>query len=134
MLSRISDELCRCVYAVLCVCIHCHRRRTQARGTSDGLSSLPFDDRSFDLVNITNWDDQIIWEATDDAISPAPPPENNLTTPLNKTLETGLWTQSIIWGPREPFRDFTQLELHEQDIVQDEKPAGEWKLLEGCLD
>ena len=43
---------------------------------------------------------------------------------MNKTLESGVWTQSIIWGPREPFRDFTQLELHEQDMMQDERQPG----------
>ncbi|KAI1793162.1 hypothetical protein LXA43DRAFT_285247 [Ganoderma leucocontextum] len=102
------------------------RRALQARETTDGLASLPFDDRSFDLVNITNWDEQIIWEADDDAVAPTAPPENHLTTPMNKTLESGLWTQSIIWDPREPFRDFTQLELHEQDMMQEERqPAQE---------
>ncbi|TBU49318.1 hypothetical protein BD309DRAFT_882680 [Dichomitus squalens] len=118
---RRALQVCSCVLS--CVCDYCPQRRFQARGTSDGLPSLPFDDRSFDLVNITNWDEQIVWEADDDARSSAAPPENNLTTPMNKTLETGLWTQSIIWGPREPFRDFTQLELHEQDMFQEEKPA-----------
>ncbi len=52
--------------------------------------------------------------------------ESNLATPLNKALESGGWTQSIIWGPREPFRDFTQLELHEQDLVQEERPQSEY--------
>ena len=85
---------------------------------------LPFDDRSFDLVNITNWDEKIIWEPDEGATMSVGPSENNLTAPLNKTLETGLWTQSIIWGPREPFRDFTQLELREQDMMQEERPAG----------
>lgn len=88
------------------------------------MASLPFDDRSFDLVNITNWDEQIIWDADEDAAAPAAPPENHLTTPMNKALESGVWTQSIIWGPREPFRDFTQLELHEQDMMQEERQPG----------
>lgn len=48
----------------------------------------------------------------------APPSENNLTTPANKALESGAWTQSIIWSPKAPFRDWTQLEFnHEDDVV-----------------
>lgn len=43
------------------------------------------------------------------------------TTPLNKALEEGSWTQSIIWGPRAPFRDFTRLELNEDDIIPEER-------------
>lgn len=45
--------------------------------------------------------------------------DNNLTTPVNKALESGAWTQSIIWSPNAPFRDFIQLELNEEDIVED---------------
>ena len=48
----------------------------------------------------------------------------NLTMPLNKALESGAWTQSIIWSPRAPFRDFTQLELNEEEAVQDERHPG----------
>jgi len=48
--------------------------------------------------------------------------ERNLTNPLNKVLESGAWTQSIIWGPNFPFRDFTQLEFnHEDDVVPGER-------------
>ncbi|RDX51861.1 hypothetical protein OH76DRAFT_1377827 [Lentinus brumalis] len=99
---------------------HDLRRALESR-TGEGPSSLPFDDRSFDLVNITNWNEKIVWEPTGEDSKPVLP-ESNLTTPLNKALESGGWTQSIIWGPREPFRDFTQLELHEQDLVQEERP------------
>ncbi len=99
----------------------------QSRGSTDGLGSLPFDDRSFDLINIANWDDNIIWEPRDEATKPAVSPQNDLAAPLNKVLESGAWTQSIIWGPREPFRDFTQLELQEQDVLPEER-AGR-----GCL-
>lgn len=49
--------------------------------------------------------------------------DTTLTTPVNSALESGAWTQSIIWSPKAPFRDFTQLELHEEDIVPEEKPA-----------
>lgn len=52
-------------------------------------------------------------------------PETSLTTPVNKTLESGTWTKSIIWGPNVPFKDFTQLEFnHEDDIVPEERPSG----------
>jgi len=51
--------------------------------------------------------------------------ENNLTTPANKSLESGAWTRSIIWSPRAPFRDFTQLEFnHEDDVVPDDRKPG----------
>ena len=81
------------------------------------------------MVNITNWDEKIIFEADEDANQLFGLPETDLATPLNKTLESGLWTQSIIWGPREPFRDFTQLELHEQDMVQEERHPGKRLLM-----
>ena len=93
--------------------------------TGEGPSSLPFDDRSFDLVNITNWNEKIVWEPTGEDSEPVLP-GSDLSTPLNKALESGVWTQSIIWGPREPFRDFSQLELHEQDLVQEERPQSEY--------
>ena len=49
--------------------------------------------------------------------------DSNLTTPVNAALESGAWTQSIIWSPKAPFRDFTQLELHEDDVIPEEKPG-----------
>lgn len=86
--------------------------------------TLPLHDRSFDLVLLSNWEDQIIYEP--DEYPPTPPPEarTDLTTPLNKSLESGLWTQSIIWSPNAPFRDFTHLELNEEDLIQEERPTG----------
>ena len=72
---------------------------------------------------LSNWEDQIIYspEAKSAALSNN---QNSLTTPLNKALDEGSWTQSIIWGPGAPFRDFTQLELNEEDIVQEERQQG----------
>jgi hypothetical protein len=35
--------------------------------------------------------------------------------PVNSALESGLWTQSIIWDRRTPFLDFTQLQLDDDD-------------------
>ncbi|KAI0361004.1 atypical/TAF1 protein kinase [Trametes cingulata] len=103
---------------------HDLRRALQAREKTDAPLSPPaLDDRSFYLVNIANWEDQIQWEPDRDAPPPSAAPQSDLNTPLNKALESGSWTQSIIWGPREPFRDFTQLELHEQEAVPEERPA-----------
>jgi hypothetical protein len=43
--------------------------------------------------------------------------------PVNKALESGAWTQSIIWSPRVPFRDFTQIEFNNaDDIIPEERP------------
>jgi transcription initiation factor TFIID subunit 1, fungi type len=45
--------------------------------------------------------------------------------PVNKGLESGAWTQSIIWSPRAPFRDFTQIEFNNgDDIIPEERPPG----------
>ena len=82
---------------------------------------MPLHDRSFDLVLLSNWEDQLVYEP-DPTLGHAPVLESNLTTPTNKVLESGVWTQSIIWGPGVPFRDFTQLEFnHEDDIVPEER-------------
>ncbi|KIK07513.1 hypothetical protein K443DRAFT_129177 [Laccaria amethystina LaAM-08-1] len=84
--------------------------------------TLPLDDRTFDLVLLSNWEDQIIYDSNDMPMVQAPANENNLTTPVNKSLESGSWTQSIIWSPNAPFRDFTQLEFnHEDDIVPEDR-------------
>jgi hypothetical protein len=82
---------------------------------------MPLHDRSFDLVLLSNWEDQVIYEQ-DPTLGHAHGLEHNLTTPANKVLESGAWTQSIIWGPRAPFRDFTQLEFnHEDDVIPEER-------------
>lgn len=88
---------------------------------------MPLDDRTFDLVLLSNWEDQIVYEPSGDKqrslVLPGGP-EHNLTTPINKALESGIWTQSIIWSPKAPFRDFTQLELnHENDAVPEDRPG-----------
>ncbi len=48
---------------------------------------------------------------------------NDLTAPLNEGLESGAWTQSIIWSPRAPFRDFTKVVQNEEEVPE-ERPAG----------
>ncbi|KAF8140452.1 TAF1 transcription initiation factor TFIID subunit TAF1 [Boletus edulis] len=57
--------------------------------------TLPLHDRSFDLVLLSNWEEDI----------------------------SGAWTQGIIWGPGAPFLDFTQLELNEEDLTAEERPT-----------
>jgi transcription initiation factor TFIID subunit 1, fungi type len=96
---------------------------SQDREKADVSIPLSLHDRSFDLVLLSNWEDQIIYEADAD-IAPSSNNQNNLTTPLNKSLDEGSWTQSIIWSPRAPFRDFTQLELNEEDVLQEERHPG----------
>lgn len=56
---------------------------------------------------------------TDDSIQ-----QYELAAPLNENLESGLWTQSIIWDPRTPFRDFTQIVEPEEEAVPEERPSG----------
>ncbi len=94
----------------------------QERDKTNVPISLPLHDRSFDLVLLSNWEDQIIYEPENTFSRSNGLPENNLTTPANKALESGAWTQSIIWSPRAPFRDFTQLEFnHEDDIIPEDR-------------
>lgn len=69
---------------------------------------------------LSNWEDKIVWQPSS-VTAPPPPESDSLTTPVNKALESGAWTQSIIWGPGQPFRDFTQLELAEEDLVHEER-------------
>jgi transcription initiation factor TFIID subunit 1, fungi type len=50
-------------------------------------------------------------------------PERSLTNPVNKALESGAWTQSIVWNSQAPFRDFTALELNEEDMPEERVPG-----------
>ncbi|GJE86188.1 atypical/TAF1 protein kinase [Phanerochaete sordida] len=101
------------------------RQALEDREGSDVPIPLSLHDRSFDLVLLANWEDQIIYEPDGD-VPMSTSNQTNLTTRLNKQLEEGTWTQSIIWSPRAPFRDFTQLELAEDDYVQEERqPASD---------
>lgn len=95
----------------------------QERGKSALPVSLPLHDRSFDLVLLSNWEDKIVYDPNN-AIPPPPSESNSLTNPVNKALESGAWTQSILWGPGQPFRDFTHLELDEDELGHEERPQG----------
>ncbi|KAK0208865.1 TAF1 transcription initiation factor TFIID subunit TAF1 [Desarmillaria ectypa] len=98
------------------------RKALEERDKTNVPISLPLHDRSFDLVLLSNWEDQIIYEPENTFSRSNGLPENNLTTPANKALESGAWTQSIIWSPRAPFRDFTQLEFnHEDDVIPEDR-------------
>ncbi|KJA25821.1 hypothetical protein HYPSUDRAFT_85120 [Hypholoma sublateritium FD-334 SS-4] len=102
------------------------RKALEDRENTDLPVTMPLDDRTFDLVLLSNWEDQIVYEPSGDQHRPLPPsgPEHNLMTPINKALESGSWTQSIIWSPKAPFRDFTQLEFNdENDAVPEERPV-----------
>ncbi|KAF7307124.1 DUF3591 domain-containing protein [Mycena indigotica] len=114
------------------------RRALEEREKTSVPLSLTLQDRGFDLVSLSNWEDQIIYEPeakpqptttsdepTDSAVVVKPPNVKNLTTPANKALESGAWTQSIIWDPRAPFKDFTQLEFNHEDDKIPEKPSVE---------
>ncbi|KAE9400552.1 TAF1 transcription initiation factor TFIID subunit TAF1 [Gymnopus androsaceus JB14] len=98
------------------------RRALEERESTNVQVSVPLHDRSFDLVLLSNWEEQIIYEPNPFSSTALPSADNSLTTPVNKVLESGAWTQSIIWTPGAPFRDFTQLEFnHEDDIVPEER-------------
>ncbi|KIK70768.1 hypothetical protein GYMLUDRAFT_32818 [Collybiopsis luxurians FD-317 M1] len=98
------------------------RKALEERDATNVQVSVPLHDRSFDLVLLSNWEEQIIYEPNPDPSTAPPATDNSLTTPVNKVLESGAWTQSIIWTPGAPFRDFTQLEFnHEDDIVPEER-------------
>ncbi|KAF9015586.1 atypical/TAF1 protein kinase [Cyathus striatus] len=100
------------------------RRALAERVKSDVPVDMSLHDRTFDLILLSNWEDQIVY-GPERSEQPKPVfSDSNLTTPVNKALESGTWTQSIIWNPHAPFRDFTLLELnHEDDIVPEERNA-----------
>lgn len=94
------------------------------RGTTDVPVTVPMEDRAFDLILLSNWEDHIVYEPEN--LAPKAQlngtPSNLATTPVNRALESGSWTQSIIWSPRAAFKDFTQLEFnHEDDIIPEER-------------
>ncbi|EPQ61382.1 hypothetical protein GLOTRDRAFT_102259 [Gloeophyllum trabeum ATCC 11539] len=100
----------------------------EGRVNTEAPVSLSLQDRSFDLVLLANWEDQIVYEPEEDMEESAIHRRESqaaLTTKVNKSLESGAWTQSIIWSPRAPFRDFTQLEVNEEDAAPEERPIAD---------
>ncbi|KLO20695.1 hypothetical protein SCHPADRAFT_897954 [Schizopora paradoxa] len=93
---------------------------------SDIQLNISLHDRSFDLVLLSNWEDQIIFEGNHDVDMVDKPEQNKddfFAAPVNNVLESGTWTQSIIWDATTPFRDFTQIELEQDE--EDEKSRAE---------
>ena len=79
-------------------------------------------DRSFDLILLSNWEDQLILGPGEDAAMHGIQKQHPLATPANAALESGVWTQSIIWDVDTPFKDFTQVELPEEGTVAVPEP------------
>ena len=105
--------------------IACTQRKHDGIDTSP---TIPLHDRSFDLVLLSSWEDQITYEP-ENGLRSTEQSRTDLMAPVNKALEAGAWTQSIIWGPRVPFRDFTQIEFNNaDDIIPEERPAGSYLL------
>lgn len=73
---------------------------------------------------LSNWEDQIVFEPENQSHpQESVPTDRSLTNPTNKALESGSWTQSIIWSPTAPFRDFTALELNEEEALEERLPG-----------
>ncbi|KAF8632973.1 hypothetical protein AX15_001570 [Amanita polypyramis BW_CC] len=106
------------------------RQALEERFKSNVPVDMPLHDRSFDLVLLSNWEDQIVHEPDNsNHTGHIVVPETNLTTPANKALESGSWTQSIIWSSNAPFKDFTQLEFnHEDDVIPEAKTTETFRL------
>lgn len=96
----------------------------QQRAQSNLPVSLSLHDRTFDLVLLSNWEDQIIYGPSDDVDMQPPAKKDTFTAPVNKALESGIWTQSIIWDTKTPFRDFTQIEHTTEDSLATEDRNG----------
>ena len=43
---------------------------------------------------------------------------------MNTMLDLGVWTQSIIWDAKAPFRDFTQFDYEDELLEADAPEAG----------
>ncbi|EJD52150.1 hypothetical protein AURDEDRAFT_181675 [Auricularia subglabra TFB-10046 SS5] len=106
------------------------RRALQERSGSINKKLLSKDDRSYDLISLANWEDQIIYgpdETAGDkpktaASTPQPDKpvdEKRAITAMNTMLDSGVWTQSIIWDAKLPFRDFTQFDYEDELLEAD---------------
>ncbi|KZV94138.1 hypothetical protein EXIGLDRAFT_767429 [Exidia glandulosa HHB12029] len=97
------------------------RRALQERSSVVKSKLLSNNDRSFDLVSLSNWEDQIIYEP-DPESKPrtTDKPDQSAMRPLNAMLESGAWTQGIIWDAKAPFRDFTQFDYEDELLEADD--------------
>jgi hypothetical protein len=107
----------------------------QARAKVDksiNLLDLPLDERSYDLVVLSDWENDIIYSASSYVFprsaqftsfanislsSSAPPraPVPDLQRPLNAALDSGDWIHGIIWDAKTPFKDFSALEIEQPE-------------------
>ncbi|KAG8862822.1 hypothetical protein FRB96_000832 [Tulasnella sp. 330] len=82
------------------------RNADVAQGLRSTAISIPLDDRSYDLVLLSDWEKQIIYGP-----STAPPRVGtlSLSNPASLYLESDEWLQTIIWDRTRLFKDFRQL-------------------------
>jgi transcription initiation factor TFIID subunit 1, fungi type len=80
-------------------------------------------DRTFDLVLLSNWEDQIVYEPENIPEEPLTS-ANDLTAPVNKQLDSGAWTQGIMWSPRAPYRSFPMEFDQDDEGVPEQRPTG----------
>ncbi|GAA5893952.1 hypothetical protein JCM8208_001289 [Rhodotorula glutinis] len=76
---------------------------------------VPEDDRAFDLAELDEWEDQIVW-----GDGQRPPPSSSFPKPLqhrNPLFDQGGWVKSILWDGENPARAeyFTRLNLNLND-------------------
>ncbi|KAG8928363.1 hypothetical protein FRC03_010912 [Tulasnella sp. 419] len=86
---------------------------------------IPLDDRSYDLVLLSDWERNIMYEPPS-APEPYGPPSATssleLSKPTNKYIDSEDWLQTIIWDNRRPpVKDFRLLEFDE-DLLQKDQP------------
>ena len=127
--GSVEDDLVK----VLAVSITCllqlsvvHTSRSQSLDKASVPTTLSLHERSFDLVLLSNWEDQIIYEPDYMGEHQPQPDREAVTAPINHALEKGTWTRSIIWDAKTPFRDFTQLELEDAEDENQKKVEGSY--------
>lgn len=97
------------------------RERSNNDSNAEASTSKLLDnhDRAFDLISLTNWEDQIIWDAEQ---TPAVTQERSVAIATNALLDSGVWTQAIMWDPKAAYRDFTTFD-YEDELLEAENDA-----------
>ncbi|GAA5937245.1 histone acetyltransferase [Sporobolomyces koalae] len=77
---------------------------------------IPPDEHAFEPAELDEWEDQIVWGPSDQAIPNRP--ADALLAPRNALFEQGDWVKSILWDGENPRRSeyFTRLNLNLNDI------------------
>ncbi|TRM65919.1 hypothetical protein BD626DRAFT_486234 [Schizophyllum amplum] len=89
------------------------RHALEERDGTESAVNLPLHDRTFDLVLLSNWEDQIVYG-----------PEGGSAAKSSKAFEIQADTSLNERLNDKPFRDFTQLEFnHEDDVVPESGKA-----------